>query len=290
MGSARASTVALATCFALVACNAVLGNEVTFLDPGPPLSPANPGACANDCDGEPVGATRCAATGGGVDVCVRGASGCPAWRNTFCAKGTCDPADPSACAGPCANTCAQEGATKCEGAAAQRACLVTGACLAWGPPEACPAAQSCFGNACAAACTSDPECPAAGVKVCASAGTFRVCAEAAPGCLKLGAPQSCPSGEACSGAGVCSCPGCTQGGSCFPGTSTAACGKGGACAKCASGESCTNAVCREPCAYGGQQFAPGQRIKIGSLCYRWNGNGTTPYGTCQSNIAEVPCP
>ncbi|HSO34632.1 MAG TPA: hypothetical protein VLT33_18990 [Labilithrix sp.] len=274
----------MGTALVLVACNTILGNggQVLDVDAAPAVSPDSGGSsCANDCDGEPVGTVLCSTKDSGISVCVRASNGCPAWRSSACATGTCDPTNPSACAGSCTSPCPQEGATECDGTGARRVCTVTGACLAWGPSEPCPSGQGCFGNACATSCTSDPECSAAGVKICASSGTFRACAEAAPGCVKLGAPQSCPSGEGCSGAGVCSCAGCTTGdGACHPGTTPAACGSSGACKTCPSGNVCSGGACKcTGCTIGGTCYAAGSDRCCGATKI----DCTQVSGKCSSN-------
>lgn len=201
-------------------------------------------ACTGDCDGAEDGTHRCTEDGATLRTCVRTVKGCLAWRDTACSAAGCDAAAPDTCIGAsCISECSVEGQTDCAGGQI-RTCEFANGCLIWSNPAPCPGGQTCFGTQCAESCQSDPQCPTAAAKSCDGPAATRTCAEAAPGCFKLGPQVSCSGGGQCSGAGECSCNGCTKDGACAAGNQTSACGKGGgACDTCGGGEICNDGTC-----------------------------------------------
>ena len=107
----------------------------------------------------------------------------------------------------------------------------------------CASGQKCQNGVCVAICT--PTCTTSGAKQCSGTASYQICALSG-GCLKWGAATACPTGQTCSGTGVCKTR-CTPktcsslGYTC--GTASDGCGKTLNCGTCASGKVCVSGKC-----------------------------------------------
>ena len=223
-------TSAIGVAFVLVACNTILGNDDRVLDvdvaPSPMGATDSPSArrAATTAHGEPLehGCAASTTPKRRPPVCVRGSSGCPAWREQRVRDRHAAPREPvRRASAPARAPCPQEGATECDGPAAKRSCAASGACLAWGPSaNVSRRGRSVSEPHARQRRTSAPECTAAGGprSRCLHRRTFAKLRRGGPQAASSSARRSrAPSGEGCSGAGVCSCTGYTQGGDMLPG-------------------------------------------------------------------------
>jgi hypothetical protein len=138
-------------------------------------------------------------------------------------------------------------------------------------------------------CSPLPTCAnecVAGVKRCDGTTGFKTCATT-NGCLKWGAVTNCPTGQFCSGAGVCAAPACvatctTANAKQCNSNGVQTCALSGGCLKwsaavaCGTGKTCSDGECKSAC-------APKTCVTLGNYqCGSWsNGCGTTlNCGTC----------
>ena len=177
------------------------------LDLGPP-TPCPTGqacvdgvcVCMDECG--PAGLTAC--TGTAVRTCADlDGDGCLEWTApTACPADA--PCSGGVCTEPCEDGCPEAGATTCE-AGGLRTCadLDVDGCVEWGPPEACPAGQTCDGGACVALPCPDADCEALWEQTCSGSGGFKVCGvDPTSGCPRLSHFVGCQAGNSCS-AGQC---------------------------------------------------------------------------------------
>lgn len=99
-------------------------------------------------------------------------------------------------------------------------------CARWSDQQSCPAGQFCQEGLCVESCT---DICVEGALQCLSDTEWQTCERGARGCLTWGAGTACPSGEVCTGAGVCAA--CAD--ECLEGL--ARCSTDGAPAVCAVG-------------------------------------------------------
>ncbi|HEY3354274.1 MAG TPA: hypothetical protein VGQ83_13560, partial [Polyangia bacterium] len=226
------------------------------LDPGAlPADAGQPPDLAPCEDRCAEGASRCTETGAQVCGTFGGArcrdwgpvAACPAGQK--CAGGSC--------LATCASVCAA-GTYRCTPDGAGRAACVEASdgCWTWGAAVACPGepGQRCSNGGCAAACAD--ECTA-GARQC-SGDAFQVCARAADGCARWGAPTPCAATETCSN-GACGAT-CTH--ECVAGAvecagragyrrcgdfDADACLEWGPAAPCPTGTACSSGQCAPAC-------------------------------------------
>ncbi|MFA6376812.1 MAG: hypothetical protein WCX69_05440, partial [Candidatus Paceibacterota bacterium] len=116
-----------------------------------------------------------------------------------------------------------------------------------------PNGNSLLGNktiTCSPSPTCSNECTN-GVKQCAGTTGYKTCA-ATNGCLKWGATANCPTGQACSGAGVCAAPACVPKtcitlGNYQCNSWSDGCGKTLNCGTCTANKTCSNGKCVSNC-------------------------------------------
>jgi hypothetical protein len=172
-----------------------------------------PGVCV-------IGAKRCG-SGGGVQTCATGASGCPDWgAESACTGNTTCAGTPAACACKAPPAGCTAAGTFCQGTGTVATCAKDPAgCFFISGTAPCPGAQSCGGALPNGACGCTNTCSASQVgSYCADSKTVATCT-ASNGCYASSNPITCPGLKTCQGAGgsaACQCPaaGTTVGSGC----------------------------------------------------------------------------
>jgi len=113
----------------------------------------------------------------------------------------------------------------------------------------CNTGQTCQNGTCVAECTN--ECSSSGAKQCNGAAGYQTCGNYdADSCLEWSSVTNCPSGQTCSGAGICgtTCISktCTQL-SAECGTIDDGCGKTINCGVCSTNKTCSDGQCVSNC-------------------------------------------
>jgi len=155
---------------------------------------------------------------------------------------------------------------RCSGNWTQRQTITKGcsnnACTSaptWNNNTDCTASNKlCSKGVCAVTCTN--EC-ISGVKQCDSTIGFKTCA-LANGCLEWGVTANCPTGQVCSGAGVCAAPACVAKtcsalGNYQCGSWDDGCGNTLNCGTCSTNQTCQSGVCVTQSSGGGNSGGGG---------------------------------
>lgn len=162
--------------------------------------------CADACT---VGSKRCSATsGGGTEVCAKGASGCTLWtQGADCAAGSsCDKTrNDGSCVAGCTNdvgcSASNLGSETCatEGGRSRIKCTKVGECFRWAAASSCSPDEACHAGTCASKCT---DACTLNTARCAGGRSRDMCVKGADGCTTWKATTGCSPDEQCSG-GVC---------------------------------------------------------------------------------------
>ncbi len=208
----------------------------------------------------------------------------------------------------CANACAAEGASRCDGNAVVT-CEIQSGCLAWSSTQACPAGTSCSDGRCKLQCSD--ECSEAGATRCAAASQVETCGQHdSDPCLEWGAPQTCPGSEVCASgrcqtscSDACTAPGARR----CTGNSVEQCGdlNGDSCLDwglvlaCGEGETCSLGVCAprcdDECTTAGARACDGIGYRqCGNVdsdaCLEWGTTVACSEGTsCSGGVCQVDC-
>ncbi len=204
----------------------------------------------------------------------------------------------------CANSCPAAGALQCSGNGFQTCSDGNGdGCLEWGLAVACPSGQTCTGaGVCAAVCAN--ECSASGLAQCSGDG-YQTCGNYdADSCLEWSSVIACPTGQTCTGAGVCS-DDCEEEDykECHNGDVYwyDSCGnRGEIYDACAANETCAGGACAAPCSNdcstNGAKQCSGNGYRVcgnhdSDSCLEWSSVFACPSGqTCSGNgVCATSC-
>ena len=102
----------------------------------------------------------------------------------------------------CENACTLN-SKRCYSTGYQTCVTGSSGCTVWGSTTSCPSGQTCTGSGvCSTTCTND--CPSTTSRQC-SGSQYQTCGDSdGDGCREWSSPMSCPSGQTCTGSGVCS--------------------------------------------------------------------------------------
>ncbi len=156
------------------------------------------GTCSSQCS--TVGLAQC--SGNGYQTCGDGnGDGCLEWSSVI----ACPSGQTCGGAGVCSQNCEEEDYKECYSGDVYwyDSCGVRGQIY-----DACAASETCANGACSGNCSND--CSTNGAKQCSGNG-YRTCGNYdSDSCLEWSTVVACPSGQTCSGNGVCAAI-CTNG-------------------------------------------------------------------------------